>query len=104
MPMVGTFRNALKTILTRIGAGFEELAAVSLLEEAVETLNEASAPHWHDKSIAAVPDMIRELARDRDDYRAMAESYRERLRQLEAELARLEQLPCKWRHEPVAER
>ena len=76
---MGMIRNALKAVITKARAGLEDLAAVSLLEEACEVLEEVRASHWGDSGIAAVPDMIRELARDRDDYRLMAESYREQL-------------------------
>lgn len=68
-------------------SGFEDLAASSLLEEALEALTVAAAPHWNGSTIADVPEMILDLARDRDDYKQMAESYRAQLAETEAELA-----------------
>ncbi len=79
-------RSALRAVIARAKAGLEDLAAASLLEEASEVLEEVRAPHWSGEGIAAVPDMIRELARDRDDYRSMAESYRKQLADSEDEL------------------
>ena len=76
--------SAFKAVISRARAGLQDLAAASLLEEAVEALREVRASHWSSDGISAVPDMIRELARDRDDYRAMAESYREQLAEAEA--------------------
>lgn len=102
--LVGMLRSALAAVVTRLRAGLQDLAAVSLLEEAAATLKEVRASHWSHEGIAAVPDMIRELARDRDDYKRMAESYRTQLAKVEAEVARLDQLPCKWRHGSDPER
>lgn len=64
----------------------EELAASALLQEALRTLNSVAAEHWNGYSISEVPEMIRELARDRDDFKALATEYRERLAKLEAQV------------------
>lgn len=104
MPNVGMLRSALMAVVAKARAGLEDLTAASLLEEAFEALCEARAAHWADDDIAAVPDMIRELARDRDDYKLMAEAYRQDLAKAEAELTRLHNLSCRWRHEAEEKR
>jgi len=81
------FRSTLRAIIRRTAVEFEDLAASSLLEEALEVLIVVAAPHWNGSTIADVPEMIQELARDRDEYKRMAESYRAQLAETEAELS-----------------
>lgn len=91
--LLSTVRALVKNLKERTG----EVAAAALLEEALTALNAASSPHWWSgKSIAEVPEMIRELARDRDDFKTMASAYRDdlaaaegRIRLLERELAQI---------------
>ena len=81
------FRSTLSAIIGRMAVGLEGLAASSLLEESLEVLTDVAAPHWRGSTIAEVPEMILDLARGRDDYKQMAESYRAQLAETEAELA-----------------
>lgn len=83
---MGLLRNTLVTAISTLRNRLDDLAAASLLEEALEVLSESSAPHWSGTSIADVPEMVRDLARDRDDYRRMAEDYRADLMRLERKL------------------
>jgi hypothetical protein len=77
-------------VISALRSRLEDLAAASLLEEALEALTESAAPHWSGTTIADVPEMVRDLARDRDDYRRMAEAYRVDLARLERELEAFE--------------
>lgn len=72
-------RIAFSALVSRARTGLNGLAAASLLQEALEALTRAKAAHWGGSSIADVPEMIQELARDRDDYKRMAEDYRTQL-------------------------
>jgi hypothetical protein len=67
----------------------DELTAVTLLEESLRLLNAFSDPHWRASNIAEVPTMIRELARDRDDFKSMSIAYREKLANAEDEIRKL---------------
>lgn len=83
---MGMLRIALSALVSRTRTGLDGLAATSLLQEAFETLTRVKAAHWCGSSIADVPEMIQELARDRDDYKRMAESYRVDLAKAEAKI------------------
>lgn len=71
----------------------EELAASALLQEALRALNSVAAEHWKGGSISEVPEMIRELARDRDDFKTMSIAYREQLSEVEKRLRELTEGP-----------
>ncbi len=57
-----------------------------LLRETFALLNGVAAPHWMSSDLMDVPDMVRDLARDRDDYKRLSESYKHDLIRLEADL------------------
>ena len=86
MANVGLFRSTVAAVVSRLKYRFEDLAAASLLEETMEVLVVSAAPHWSGTTIADVPEMVKELARDRDDYKHMAESYRAQLAKVESDL------------------
>ncbi len=67
----------------------DELAAAALLHEALRVLNQCELPHWRTSNISEVPEMIRELARDRDDFKKMSIAYREQLAAAENEIRAL---------------
>ncbi len=83
-----------RALFTSLKRRAEELAATTLLEEALRVINRFAEPHWRSSSISELPDMICELARDRDDFKKMSIAYREdlanaedRIRELEARLS-----------------
>ena len=80
---MGLFLDTFTAVVTSLKRRSEELAATALLQEALRTLNSVAADHWKGGSLSEVPEMIRELARDRDDFRMMAAAYREELAKLE---------------------
>lgn len=97
--LVDTARAAITSLKRRAN----ELAATALLEEALRVLRSVAAPHWRGDSIADVPEMIRELAQDRDDFRKMAAAYREDLTKAEATIrthedAHARSCNCAWEH------
>lgn len=89
MSVVGLLIDTASAALTILRRKADELAATTLLEESLRLLNAFSAPHWRASGVAEVPEMIRELARDRDDFKAMSIAYRERLADAEDEIREL---------------
>lgn len=81
---MGLLLDTATAVIASLKRRGEQLAASALLQETLRTLNSVAAEHWKGGSISEVPEMIRELARDRDDFKAMAEAYRESLAKLEA--------------------
>ena len=89
-----------RAVITSLKERGNQLAATALLEEALRVMNSFAAPHWRASSISELPEMIRELARDRDDFKTMSIAYREdlanaedRVRELQKELDHGE-CPC----------
>lgn len=87
---MGLLLDTVRAVITSLKERANELAATALLEEALRTLNSVAADHWKGSSISEVPEMIRELARDRDDFKVMANAYREDLTRAEEKLRALE--------------
>jgi hypothetical protein len=101
---VGLLLDTATAVIASLKRRGEELAASALLHEALRTLNSVAAEHWKGGSISEVPEMIRELARDRDDFKAMADAYREDLARAEVELrahkhAQANACNCAYEHE-----
>ena len=74
--------------------------AISIIKETHEALLDVAGPHWNALDGDDIPDasdcprMVRELARDRDDYRRMAEAYRAELTRLERDMHCLDERCC----------
>lgn len=80
--LVDTARAAITSLKRRAN----DLAATALLEQALRELRAVAGEHWRVDGLADVPEMIQELARDREDFRKMAAAYREDLARVESEL------------------
>lgn len=101
---MGLLLDTVTAVIASLKRRGEELAASALLQEGLRTLNSVAAEHWKGGSISEVPEMIRELARDRDDFKAMAAAYREDLAAAESELraykdAQTRACNCSYEHE-----
>ena len=75
-----------RAVITSLKKRTNELAATALLEEAVRAINGYAGSHWRAHSISELPDMIHELARDREDFKKMSIAYRESLAKAEMRL------------------
>lgn len=83
---MGLLLDTATAVINSLKRRGEELAATALLQETLRALNSVAADHWKGTSISEIPEMVRELARDRDDFKALATDYRERLSKLESEV------------------
>lgn len=81
-----------RAVIVSLKKRSNELAASALLEEARCIINEYVGPHWRAHAISELPDMIHELARDRDDFKKMSIAYREDLAKAELRVKELEAL------------
>lgn len=87
---VGLFLDTARAVITSLKERANELAATTLLEETLRVINGFAEPHWRASSISEIPDMIRELARDRDDFKRMSIAYREDLANAEEKIRKLD--------------
>lgn len=87
---MGLFLDTARAVITSLKERANQLAATALLEEALRVINSVAAPHWRASSISELPEMIRELARDRDDFKTMSIAYRKQLADVEDKLRELE--------------
>lgn len=84
--LLDTFQAVVSSLQRRAS----EVTATALLEETRRVLNGVAAEHWRASSIAELPEMVRELARDRDDFKSMSIAYRDELTKAEARVKKLE--------------
>jgi hypothetical protein len=89
---VGLLLATARAVITSLKEHANELAATALLEETLRVINVYAEPHWRGHSISELPDMIHELARDRDDFKKMSIAYREDLATAEKRVKDLETL------------
>ena len=87
---MGLLFDTARAVIASLKERSNELTATMLLEETLRVINGHAEPHWHASSASELPSMISELARDRDDFRMMAASYREELAVAEARVRELE--------------
>lgn len=87
---MGLFLDTARAVVTLLKERANEVAATALLRDSLRAINAVAAPHWKGSSLSELPDMIRELARDRDDFKTMATAYREELANAERRVKELE--------------
>jgi len=99
---VGLLIDTTRAVITSLRERANELAATTLLEEALRAINKHAAPHWRASSISELPDMIHELGRDRDDFKTISIAYREELATAEERIRALESRIDKMKAEAIA--
>lgn len=84
------FHDTVRAIVTSLKERADELTAIQLLEKTLSVINSYAEPHWRGGLIYELPEMIHELARDRDDFKKMSIAYREDLAKTERRIRELE--------------